>query len=124
MGRSTFEGPVNSGDNRFGPQRDIGTVELVQRIYMNFANTTPGQAGYAGGSGIFATSNNIPNNVATIWTPQSGAFSNTGPTVASAPTADATGTAYRGAVFLLPQQSSLLSIDWDIVTVQIGRAHV
>ena len=124
MGRSTFEGPILAGDNRFGPQRDIGQTTLVQTAFLNFANTTPGQAGYSGGSGVFVSSNNIPNNVGTIWTPQAGSYSTTGPTIGTAPTADTAGTIYRGAVFLLPQQSSILNIDIDVSALQIGRAHV
>jgi len=114
MGRSTFEGPVLSGDNRFGPQRDIGGVLLTQTILLDYSKTTPQAAGYAGASGVFATSNTIPNSIATIWAPQSGVFSNSGPSLTSnTPTADATGTNYRGAVFLLPQGSYLKSIEFD-----------
>ena len=111
MGRSTFEGPVLSGDNRFGPLRDVGYADLVQTALLDFAVTTNNTQNYGGGSGIFVTSNNIPNSAATIYNPQAGVYSNTGPTAATAPTADATGTVYRGAVFLLPQQSSILNID-------------
>jgi len=61
MGRSTFEGPILSGDQRFGPQRDVGSVILSQYVFMNFANTTSGTAGYGGGSGTFVDANGIPN---------------------------------------------------------------
>ena len=117
MARTVLEGPILSGDNRFGPQRDVGQTTLVQTAFLNFANTTPGQAGYSGGSGVFVSSNNIPNNVGTIWTAQAGAYSTNGPTVAAAPTADTAGTIYRGAVFLLPQGSSLLNIDFDVTAL-------
>jgi hypothetical protein len=117
MGRSTFEGPILAADQRFGPQRDAGTVQLVQRAYLDFAQTTAGQANYGGGSQIFVSSNNIPNNIGTIWTAQAGVYSPNGPTVASAPTADVTGTAYRGAVFLLPQASTIVDVILDVVTV-------
>jgi len=118
MGRSTFEGPVLSGDNRFGPQRDVGLATLTQTCYLNFANTTAATAGFSGSSGNFVTPNNIPNNIATIYTPQAGNYSTNGPTVASAPTADGGGTyIYRGAVFLLPYGSSLNNIDFDVTAL-------
>jgi hypothetical protein len=114
MGRSTFEGPVLSGDNRFGPQRDVGPVLLTQQAFLDFAVTTPNTTNYGGGSGIFVTPNNIPNNSATIYTPQSGAYSTSGPTKASAPTADTSGTIYRGAVFLIPQGSNITDVIIDV----------
>ena len=40
MGRSTFEGPILSGDNRFGPQRDVGPVLLAQQAFLDFAVTS------------------------------------------------------------------------------------
>ena len=87
MGRSTFEGPILAGDNRFGQQRDVGLAKLAQYANLVLTNTTAGTAGFGGSSGTFVSSNNIPNNIGTIWTPQSGVYSNTGPTVATAPTA-------------------------------------
>jgi hypothetical protein len=116
MGRSTFEGPILAGDQRFGPQRDVGTVDLIQSAFLDFSVTTPG-ANYGGASGSFVNVNGIPNNTATIWTPQSGVFSNTGPTVASAPTADATTTVYRGVSFLIPAGSNITDVIIDIGTV-------
>jgi hypothetical protein len=117
MGRSTFEGPILSGDNRFGPQRDVGYTQLVQSALLDFSVTTPNTANYGGGSGLFVTSNNIPNNNATIWTPQSGSYSASGPTVASAPTADTSGTIYRGAVFLLPWSCNITDVIVDVGTL-------
>ena len=117
MSRSTFEGPILSGDNRFGSQRDVGLVKLAQYANLVLTNTTAGTAGFGGSSGTFVTSNGIPNNVATIYNPQSGSYSATGPTVATAPTADASTAIYRGAVFLLPQQSTITAINLDTVVV-------
>jgi len=117
MGRSTFEGPVLSGDNRFGPQRDVGPVLLTQQAFLDFSVTTPNTANYGGASGQFVASNNIPNSNAVIYTPQSGVYSNSGPTVASAPTADATTTVYRGVVFYLPYGSNITDVILDIGTV-------
>ena len=114
MGRSTFEGPVLSGDNRFGPQRNVGPVLLAQQAFLDFAVTSAGQANYGGGSGVFVTSDNIPNQAATIWNPQSGAYSTNGPTVATAPTADASGTIYRGVSFLVPQGSNITDVIIDV----------
>ena len=113
MARSTFEGPILSGDQRFGAQRNVGSVLLSQSILLDYSNSTPQTANYGGGSGIFVDDNGIPNDVAQIWTPQAGSYSPTGPTVASAPTADATGTNYRGCVFLLPQGCSIQNIFFD-----------
>ena len=120
MARSTFEGPILSGDQRFGSQRDVGYTGLFQQAFLDFSNTTPGTANYGGGSGVFVSSNNIPNNTATIWTPQAGVYSNTGPTVAAAPTADTSGTIYRGVVFLIPQSSNIFAIDLDVGTLPSG----
>ena len=114
MGRSTFDGPILSGDNRFGPQRDVGPVLLAQQAFLDFAVTSAGQAGYGGGSSVFVTSDNIPNQAATIWNPQSGAYSTSGPTVATAPTADASGTIYRGVSFLVPQGSNITDVIVDV----------
>ena len=114
MGRSTFDGPILSGDNRFGPQRDVGPVLLAQQAFLDFAMTSAGQANYGGGSGVFVTSDNIPNQAATIWNPQSGAYSTNGPTVATAPTADASGTIYRGVSFLVPQGSNITDVIVDV----------
>jgi len=122
MGRSTFEGPVLAGDNRFGPQRDVGGVLLTQYAFLDFSKTTPGTAGYAGGSSVFVTPNNIPNNIATIWTPQSGSYSTSGPTVATVPTADAAGTIYRGVSFLLPASSYLKSVEVDYIATPTDAA--
>jgi hypothetical protein len=114
MGRSTFEGPVLSGDQRFGAQRDVGYVVLAQSAFLDFSITTANTADYGGGNQIFVNANNIPNNVATIWNPQAGVYSTTGPTVASAPTADASGTIYRGATFLIPQGSNITDVIVDV----------
>jgi len=123
MGRSTFDGPILSGDNRFGPQRDVGYAELVQQAFIDFAVTTPQTLGYSGGSGVFVTSNGIPNGAATIYTPQGGNYSSTGPTAASAPTADATGTIYRGVVFLIPQGSNITDVYVDVGAMPSDGTH-
>ena len=40
MGRSTFEGPILAGDNRFGPLRNVGYPELYQYANLTLTNTT------------------------------------------------------------------------------------
>ena len=122
MGRSTFEGPILSGDQRFGPQRDVGYALLSQYCILDFSNTTPGTAGYSGASTVFVTPNNIPNQAATIYNPQSGSYSASGPTVATVPTADAAGTIYRGASFLIPAGSYLQSVDLDYMSTPTDAA--
>jgi len=117
MARSTFSGPILSGQNRFGPIRDVGYTDLVQTALLDFSVTTPNTANYGGGSGIFVASNNIPNSIATIYTPQAGVFSNSGPTKASAPTADATGTIYRGVVFYIPYSCNITDVIVDVGTL-------
>jgi len=114
MARTVLEGPILSGDNRFGPQRDVGPVLLAQQAFLDFSVTSAGQANYGGGSGVFVTSDNIPNQAATIWNPQSGVYSTSGPTVATAPTADASGTIYRGVSFLVPQGSNITDVIIDV----------
>jgi hypothetical protein len=117
MGRSTFEGPVLSGDTRFGPVRNVGYTGLVQSAFLDFSVTTPNTANYGGASGQFVWANGVPNSAATIYTPQSGTYYTTGPTVASNPTADATTTVYRGAVFYLPYASNITDIILDVGTI-------
>jgi len=114
MGRSTFEGPVLAGDNRFGPLRDVGYAGLVQNCYVDFAKTTPSAAGYPGGSGIFAWGNGIPNQAGVLYTPSS-AFSSTGPTVVT-PTVDSGTAVYRGVVMYLPINSAIQDIIVDMPT--------
>jgi hypothetical protein len=98
MGRATFEGPVLSGDNRFGPLRNVGYAELVQGADLTLSNVTLNTAGYSGSSGQFVNANGIPNANAVVYTPSSTAYPSTAATV----TADAGTAIYRGAVMYLP----------------------
>jgi hypothetical protein len=114
MGRSTFEGPVLSGNNRFGPLRNVGYQRLSQNCILDFAATGgSGTAGYAGGSGQFVSSNNIPNQAAVVYTAAGGA---TYPPVAVTPTADASTAIYRGCVFYMPLNSRIETIVVDYIT--------
>jgi len=124
MARSTFEGPILSGDNRFGALRDVGYAVLEQDCYIDLSNTTLGTAGYSGGSGQFVWGNNIPNLNGTVYTPSS-TYSPNGPTVAT-PTADVTGSGagqiYRGAVMYLPANSQILDIIVDYPLAITGES--
>lgn len=107
MARSTFEGPILSGNSRFGPLRNVGYADLSQETSIVLTNTTNATAGYGGASGQFVNGNQIPNVNATVYTPSSSVF----PPVAATITADSvsttTGTLYRGVVFYIPYGSSL-----------------
>ena len=110
MARSTFEGPVLSGDNRFGPLRDVGYARLAQDCYIDFSNTTPNTAGYSGGSTQFVNANNIPNTLANVYTASGGATS-----AIVTPTADTTSAIYRGVVFYVPTGCTIDSIVVDYI---------
>jgi hypothetical protein len=113
MGRSTFEGPILAGDNRFGPLRNVGYTDLVQQVDLNFANVSgSGTAGYPGASGQFVQSNGIPNVPGTVYSPSGSVY----PPVVVTPTADAATTVYRGAVFYLPYGSNINDIFVDVGT--------
>jgi hypothetical protein len=122
MARSTFDGPIIAGENRFGPQRNIGYSDLSQSAFLDFSVTTPNTANYGGGSGIFVTSNNIPNNVATLYTPQNGVLA-AAPTLGTVPTADTTGTIYRGAQFWLPYGADISQVIVDVGTLPTDGTH-
>jgi len=111
MARSTFEGPVLSGDVRFGPLRNVGYSQLVQNVDVNIANSTLGSSTYGGASGQFVASNGIPNVNGTVFVPSATAT----PTVQTIP-ADTATNIYRGAVFYLPTGSDLDDIFFDIAT--------
>ena len=111
MGRSTFEGPVISGDNRFGPLRNIGYSQLVQNVDLDISNAVVGTSTYAGSSGQFVASNGIPNLNAVVYTPSA----NSTPVAQTIP-ADSATNVYRGAVFYLPTGADLDDIFFDIAT--------
>lgn len=104
MGRSTFEGPVLSGTNRFTPFRNVGSMEMSQEIALTLTNTTANTANYAGSSSQFVTAAQLyPNTNATVYTPSSTA---TTLTATSIP-ADTTSQIYRGGVMYLPAGCSI-----------------
>ena len=121
MARSTFEGPVLQGDNRFGPLRNVGYSGLVQSAYIDLTNATNNTAGYSGGSGVFVRSNGIPNAQAVVYSPSATTF----PAVAQTIPADTSTNVYRGAVLYVPYGSTINDIFVDcsnLVTVSGGSA--
>jgi len=114
MGRSTFEGPVLAGDNRFGPFRNVGYDTLTQNGYLNLTNTSANTAGYAGASTVFAVGNNIPNGQATVYVPSS--VLPLGQNAVQAIPADTSTQIYRGFVMYLPTGCD---IDAPIVDVAV-----
>jgi len=120
MARSTFEGPILSGDNRFGALRDVGYTVLEQDCYIDLSNSTVGTAGYSGGSGQFVWGNNIPNLTGTVYTPSS-TYNPNGPTTQTIP-ADTTTQVYRGAVMYLPISSQIIAIDVDYISAITGES--
>lgn len=109
MARSTFEGPILSGDNRFGPLRNVGYTLLSQSAQLTLTNTTANTAAYGGSSGVFVASNGIPNSPAVVYTP--------GTTTAATITADSATALFRGVVFYLPVGSSIENVFIDTVVV-------
>jgi hypothetical protein len=107
MARATFEGPVLSGDNRFGPLRNVGYTDLVQETSIVLTNTTNATAGYGGVSGQFVNGNGIPNTKATVYTPSSSTYPPTAATITADTVSTTTGTLYRGVVFYLPYGSNI-----------------
>jgi hypothetical protein len=113
MARSTFEGPILSGDSRFGPLRNVGYSQLVQNCDLDLSNVTSGTSTFAGGSGSFVNSNTIPNLAATVFSPSSTIYPSTTQTIP----ADTATNVYRGAVFYLPTGCDLDDVFLDLGAV-------
>lgn len=109
MARSTFEGPILSGDVRFGPQRNVGYAELTQQANILLTNTTPNTIAYGGASGQFVASNGITNTNGTVFTPGT----NTPATI----TPDSASALYRGVVFYIPVGSTIKNVFIDTVVL-------
>lgn len=121
MGRSTFEGPVLSGDNRFGPLRNVGYMDLIQSAGIDLATTTANTALYSGASGVFVNSNGIPNSSAVVYTPSATAYPPTAQTIP----ADTATNVYRGFVAYLPAGCRIVQFFTDcqaVVAVAGGTA--
>jgi len=113
MARATFEGPILSGDQRFGALRNVGYTDLVQAADIDLTVTTNGSANYGGASGQFVNANGIPNLNAVVYQPSSSVY----PSVAQTIPADSATNIYRGAVMYLPYGSSINDIFVDIGVV-------
>jgi len=111
MARSTFEGPILSGDNRFGPLRNVGYAMLAQHTDISLANTTANTANYGGSSGIFVNGNGIPNTAATVYTPGTSTYA-----AVTIPADNATNI-YRGVVCYLPAGCDFDGLNVDCQTV-------
>jgi hypothetical protein len=114
MARSTFEGPILQGNNRFGPLRNVGYTQAVQTLFLDLTNVTANTANYAGASQVFVRSNGIPNAQTTVYTPSSTVFPPTAATI----TADTASLLYRGGVIYVPFGSIIQDIIVDIPAVQ------
>ena len=124
MARSTFEGPVLSGDVRFGALRNVGYTLLAQDANIVLTNTTTNTAGYGGSSGQFVNGNGIPNSAATVYTPSS-TYPPTAATITADTVSTTTGTLYRGIVFYVPYGSTIndILIDTNVaITLSAGTA--
>ena len=113
MARATFEGPILSGDSRFGPLRNVGYTDLAQEADIDLSVTTNGSTNYGGTSGKFVNGNGIPNVNAVVYTPSSSTY----PSVAQTIPADSATNIYRGAVMYLPYGSAINDVLIDIGAV-------
>ena len=113
MARATFEGPILSGDSRFGPLRNVGYTDLVQAADLDFTVTANGSVNYSGASGQFVNANGVPNTNAIVYQPSSSVY----PSVAQTIPADSATNIYRGAVMYLPYGSAINDVFIDIGVV-------
>jgi hypothetical protein len=109
MARSTFEGPVLAGGNRFGPLRNVGYMMIAQDANVVLTNVTANTAGYGGISGQFINANGIPNANGTVYTPST-AYPPTATTITADSVSTTTGTLIRGIVMYLPVGCSIADI--------------
>ena len=111
MGRATFDGPILSGDNRFGPLRNVGSPLLAQHVDISLANTSQGTTTYGGSSGVFVNGNTIQNVPGVVYTPGTTTYA---PVALPADTAT---NVYRGVVMYLPTGCNLDGVNVDCQTV-------
>ena len=106
MARSTFEGPILAGTNRFPPFRNVGSVGLQQTGSLGFTNSpaSSGGAQFSGGSGTAVTGGQTyPNTQAIVYTPNSSSTTLT----PALTTADTTSVFYRTFVMYVPTGSTI-----------------
>ena len=125
MARATFEGPVLSGDNRFGPLRNVGSARLSQQALVDYSVATGnGTINYPGASQQFVNGNQMSSDAnvnATVYTPSASVFPSA---VASIP-ADSGTNIYRGVVAYLPTGVQIESIVVDYLTaITVGNASL
>lgn len=113
MARSTFDGPILQGDNRFGPYRNVGYAEQYQFATVDHTNTTINTANYGGSNALYAVSNNIPNGGMAVLTPSS-TVPLASATATSVP-ADSATNIYRGWIAYIPAGSRIIEQTIDIV---------
>jgi hypothetical protein len=111
MARATFDGPILSGDNRFGSLRNVGSPLLAQHVDISLANTTAGTTTYSGGSGVFINGNTIQNVPGVVYTPGTSTYA-----PVSIP-ADTATNVYRGVVMYLPTGCNFDGTNIDCQTV-------
>ena len=111
MARSTFEGPILAGDNRFGPLRNVGSPLLAQHVDISLANTTVGTNTYGGSSGVFVNGNTIQNVNGVVYTPGTSTYG-----VVTIP-ADTATNVYRGVVAYMPTGCNFDGTNIDLQTV-------
>jgi hypothetical protein len=111
MARSTFEGPILAGDNRFGPLRNVGSPLLAQHVDISLANTTAGTNTYGGSSQVFVNGNTIQNVAGVVYTPGTSTYE------AVALPADTATNVYRGVVLYLPTGCNFDGVNVDLQTV-------
>jgi hypothetical protein len=111
MARSTFDGPILAGDNRFGPLRNVGSPLLAQHVDISLANTTAGTNTYGGASGVFVNGNTIQNVNGVVYTPGTSTYG-----VVTIP-ADTATNVYRGVVAYLPTGCNFDGVNIDLQTV-------
>ena len=125
MSRATFEGPILSGDNRFGPLRNVGSARLSQIAVVDYSVTTGnGTSYYPGAAQQFVNGNQLSSDAnvnATVYTPSASVYPSA---VASLP-ADSGTNIYRGVVAYLPTGSQIESIVVDYLTaITVGNASL
>ena len=122
MARSTFDGPILAGSNRFGALRNVGYTDISQLTTIVLTNTTNGTAGYGGGSGQFVNGNTVPNVNAVVYTPSATAYPPTAATITADSGSAGSGTLYRGIVFYLPYGSNIndFLIDTNVAITATG----
>ena len=125
MARSTFEGPILAGDNRFGALRNVGYARLSQQALVDYSVTTGnGTTGYPGAAQQFVNGNQLSadaNVNAAVYAPSSSTY----PSVLATIPADTSTNIYRGVVAYLPAGSQIESIICDYLTaITVGNASL